>query len=132
MTPKLLTALKMNGEAIPRGPMIAPARAGPTARLTLNPTLLAETALGSSSLGTRLGTTACHPGEVNTPQTLIRNINQRSEAGVTQLNHTYAAKMPESTAVTLSPQISKRRLSKMSVSAPATSARRKNGALLAT
>src|SRR5580658_2598444 len=40
--------------------------------------------------------------------------------------------MPENTAVALSPQISKRRLSRMSESAPAAIARRNSGALFAT
>src|SRR5580658_5792235 len=88
MTPRLLRALVTNGAAIPSGPMIVPASAGPIARLKLKPMLFADTAPGSSSLGTRLGTTACHAGEVNAPQTLTRNMNHRSETGVTQLNHT--------------------------------------------
>src|SRR5579863_10608789 len=132
MTPKLLTALMTNGAAIPSGPMIAPASAGPTARLKLNPTLFADIALGSTSLGTRLGTTACHAGEVSAPEMLISNMNQRSEAGVTQFIQTTAANAAESTAVALSPQISSLRLSTTSESAPASRASRNSGALPAT
>src|SRR5580698_10799219 len=110
--------------------MIAPASTGPIARLRLNETPFAEIALESCSLGTSLGTTACHVGRTSAPETLIRNINHKSDAGVTQFIHTTAAKTADSTAVMLSPQINKRLRSTMSESAPATSASRNTGALL--
>ena len=72
------------------------------ARLTLKPALLAEIALGSTAFGTRLGTMACHAGEVRALAILIRKMNQSSEAGVTRFSNTIAAKAAERTAVTLS------------------------------
>ena len=61
-TPKLLMASIQNGAAIPMLAMIAPASAGPTARLILIPTLLAAIAARRSSLGTSCGTIACQAG----------------------------------------------------------------------
>lgn len=52
MTPTLLNALSQNGAAIPIAPTRMPPIAGPTARLTLMPTLFAATAAGRSAFDT--------------------------------------------------------------------------------
>jgi hypothetical protein len=44
MMPRLLMALSQNGAAIPHVATMTPAKAGPTARLTLTPTPLAAMA----------------------------------------------------------------------------------------
>ena len=54
MTPTLLNALSQNGAAIPSAPTRMPPSAGPTARLTLMPTLFAATAADRSDLGHEL------------------------------------------------------------------------------
>jgi hypothetical protein len=52
MIPRLLMALIQNGAAMPNRATMAPPSAGPTARLTLKPTLLAAMAGCRTCLGT--------------------------------------------------------------------------------
>jgi hypothetical protein len=82
MTPKLLNALSQNGAAIPIAPTRRPPIAGPTARLTLMPTLFAATAAGKSGFGTSSGTTACHPGAVMAEPTVTMKLNTNRLTGV--------------------------------------------------
>src|SRR5262249_56576084 len=93
--PRLATALSQNGAAIPKAAVITPPSAGPTARLTLNPTLLAAIAAYRSCLGTSRGTTACHAGAVSALATPIRNVNSNKLPAVARLKNTIAAKMAE-------------------------------------
>src|SRR5258708_40144777 len=64
MTPMLLKASSQKGAAIPSAPTMMPPSAGPIARLTLIPTLLAATAPDKSCFGTSLVTTDCQAGAV--------------------------------------------------------------------
>src|SRR5579863_6850286 len=73
ITARLLSALTQNGAAMPPRPMMLPASAGPMARLTLMPTLLAATAGARSCAGTSCGTTDCQAGADRAPPTPIRN-----------------------------------------------------------
>ena len=82
MTPRLLNALTQNGAAIPIAPASNPPIAGPTARLTLMPTLFAATAAGSSGFGTSSATTACHPGAVTAEPTVTMKLNTNRLIGV--------------------------------------------------
>src|ERR1700722_5551946 len=131
MTPRLLIALIQNGAARPTSPMIVPARAGPTARLILMPTLLAATAGMRSLAGTKSGTIACQAGAVSAPPTPIRNIKNKSTIGVTWPKPTKAANIAETSVVAPSSVIRNLRLSKTSASAPAGSANRNIGRLVA-
>src|SRR5580700_351435 len=74
MTPTLLKASSQKGTAMPNVSMIAPPAAGPTARLTLIPTLLSATAAGRAAVGTNWLTTACHAGAVAADPTLTRSV----------------------------------------------------------
>ena len=99
----------------------------------LTPTLLAATAAGSSSLRrTSCGTIDCHAGATMAAPASIRNVNSSSVSGVTSSSQTSAANSAETTTIALSATISSRRLSTMSASAPAGSANRNIGRLVAT
>src|SRR5262249_37246832 len=132
MMPRLLTALSQNGAAIPMAAVIAPPNAGPTARLTFMPALLAAIADGRSVRGTSCATIACQTGAVSAPTTPRRNVNASSTVGVTIFSHTSAATAVDSTVVAISTAINMRRRSTMSPSAPAGSAKRNIGKLVAT
>src|SRR5262249_61077542 len=80
--PRLLMALIQNGAAIPMPAAMAPPSAGPTARLTLKPTLLAATAGGGSGLGTIRGTTACPAGGVEAPVAAMGSVHSRRRPAV--------------------------------------------------
>ena len=56
MTPTLLKASSQKGAAMPRAPTMTPPSAGPIARLTLMPTLLAATADGTEQHAVQRGT----------------------------------------------------------------------------
>jgi len=110
----------------------AHAKAGPTARLTLTPTLFAATASGRSCLGTSWGTIDCHAGAVSAAPVSTRKVKNSNLPGVTRSSQTSAASAVELTVMKDSTTISRRRLSTMSASAPASSANRKIGRLVAT
>src|SRR5580693_5330578 len=75
MTPTLLKASSQKGAAMPSAAMMTPPSAGPIARLTLMPTLLAATADGKSAFGTSLATTDCHAGAVMAEPTDTMKLN---------------------------------------------------------
>src|ERR1700722_2146213 len=77
MTPILLKASNQNGAAIPSAPTMIPPSAGPTARLTLMPTLFAATAEGRSGFGTSSETTACQAGAVTAEPTVTMKLISR-------------------------------------------------------
>jgi len=129
---KLLQTSNQNGAARPTAPVRIPLSAGPIARPMLIPTLLAATAAGRSSRGTSDGTIDCQGGAVIALAAPITNINTSSVIGVTTSNVTSAANIADATAVAISTTIRKRRLSTMSASAPAGSANRNIGKLVAT
>ncbi len=80
MTPMLLKASSQKGAAIPSAPTMTPPSAGPIARLTLMPTLLAATADGKSGFGTSLATTDCHAGAVMAEPTVTTKLNTQQTA----------------------------------------------------
>ena len=83
------------------------------------------------SRGTRLGTTACHAGAIRAAPAPIAKVNASSSAGVidpTAARVAIAPLVPASTRLTRS---KKRRRSTRSASAPANSAKRKIGAVVA-
>ena len=82
MTPTLLKASSQNGAAIPSAPTRTPPIAGPIARLTLMPTLLAATAEGKSALGTSCATTDCQAGAVMAEPTVTMKLNTSKLPGV--------------------------------------------------
>ena len=102
------------------------------ARLMLIPTLLAATAAGRISRGTSDGTIDCQGGAVIALAAPITNMKSNSVTGVTRSNVTSAANIADATAVATSTTIRKRRLSTMSARAPAGSANRNIGKLVAT
>src|ERR1700677_429534 len=132
MTPTLLTALNQNGAAIPRATTMKPPSAGPTARLTLIPTLFRATALGSSGLGTSCGTTACQAGAVTALATVTMKVNTMRLVGGMKSSHTSTANAAPVMVTAVSPMIRNRRRSTISTSAPAGMANRNIGRLLAT
>src|SRR5690242_19183491 len=132
MVPRLLKAFSQKGAAIPYPAVMTPLSAGPTARLMLMPTLLAATAAERSSRGMSAGTIDCQGGAVIALAAPITNMNNSSVTGVTRSNITSAANAADATAVATSTTIRKRRLSTMSARAPAGSANRNIGKLVAT
>ena len=129
---RLLIALIQKGSTTPPRTVRAPPKAGPIARLMLNPTPLAATAGIRSFRGTSSGTMACQPGVPSAVPAAITNMNSRSTAGVIKPSMTQTAKIADKIVVVLSATISKRRRSTMSVSAPAGIANRNIGRLFAT
>lgn len=109
MTPMLLTASSQKGAAIPSAPTMMPPSAGPIARLTLIPTLLAATAPGRSCLGTSLETTDCQAGAVIAEPTVTTKLNTNRVTGVIRCSHTNAANAIEVIVMADSPKIRKRR-----------------------
>jgi hypothetical protein len=103
ITPMLLNASSQNGTAIPSAPTRTPPSAGPTARLTLMPTLFAATAADKSSFGTSRDTTAAHAGAVIAEPTVTMKVNSRRVTGVTRCSHTSAANAAEVMVIADSP-----------------------------
>src|SRR3954464_9092404 len=132
ITPTLLNASSQKGAAIPNPAIITPANAGPNARLMLMPTLLAATAGDKSSLGTRSGTIDCQAGASHAEKVLVRNINSSNRAGVTTSIDTSIANAAETKEIRISRIKIKRRLSIISARAPAGSANRNIGRVVAT
>src|ERR1700675_951222 len=87
MTPRLLNALSQSGAAIPSVPATTPPSAGPTARLTFMPTLLAATAEDRSDFGTSSVTTACQAGAVTAEPTVTMKLNTNRLFGVIRCSH---------------------------------------------
>ena len=90
------------------------------------------TAEDSALSGTSCGTIACHAGVSSAPSTLTRKVNASSSAGVAACSVTSSANSAENTLVSISSARMRRRLSRMSASAPAGSANRNSGRLVAT
>src|SRR5450759_949068 len=79
--PRLLMALSQNGAAIPNPAITTPPSAGPSARLTLIPTLLAATAAAKFFFRTSWGTIDCQAGAVRAEPAPSRNVNSSNEPG---------------------------------------------------
>jgi len=82
ITPMLLKASSQKGAAMPSDPIRMPPSAGPIARLTLIPTLLAATAPGKACLGTSLATTDCQAGAVIADPIVTTKLNINRVPGV--------------------------------------------------
>src|SRR4051812_21321404 len=132
MVPRLLTALTQNGTPMCAAAVSTPANAGPIARLILTPTLFAATAEGNSSRGTSCGTMDCHAGAVTAAKTSTRKVNSSKVGGVIRSRPTSAANTVATIMIVVSARSKRRRLSTMSASAPAGSANRNIGRLVAT
>src|ERR1700689_4280533 len=98
-TPILLKASSQKGAAMPSTPTMTPPSAGPIARLTLMPTLLAATADGRSGFGTSLATTDCQAGAVMAEPTATTKLNTSKLVGVIRCSHTSAANAAETTVI---------------------------------
>src|SRR5262249_52560154 len=96
------------------------------------PTLLAATAGGRTGRGTRPGTIACQAGAVSAATTPSRKVKNSRTGGLTRASDTSAAIAVETHIAALTTASSSRRVSRMSASAPAGSANRNIGTLVAT
>jgi hypothetical protein len=132
MTARLLMALIQNGAAMPATATIMPPSAGPTARLTLKPTLFAATAGVNSCLGTSCGTIDCQAGAVIAATAPIRKVNSSKLPDVAAPTETIAANSADTAVTATSPMMRNLRLSTMSARAPAGTANRKIGSVVAT
>jgi len=83
-----VSAFTQNGAATPHAAMIKPASAGPTARLTLRPTLFKATAGCRCSLGTSCGTIDCHAGMISAAAAAARKVKASRRLDVTCPSHT--------------------------------------------
>src|SRR5580658_371174 len=81
MTPKNDTKFAAKAVATPATDMIAPARAGPTARARLNSIPFSAEAAARSSLGTNSGRIACHAGVSNASPEESANVSTKSIHG---------------------------------------------------
>src|SRR5271167_2058558 len=88
---RLDAALIQNGATMPYAVIVTPPSAGPSARETLTPTLLAAIAGGRSSLGTSCGTTACQAGTVSAPAAPMTNVDTSRLTGVARPRPTTTA-----------------------------------------
>src|SRR5690242_18152299 len=132
MIPALLMALNQNGAEMPILATKTPPSAGPMARLTFMPTLLAAIAGLRSALGTSCGTIACQAGAVSALVAPLRNVNSSRLNGVAAPSQTMAAKIADTTVAATSPIMRNLRRSTMSESAPAGIANRNIGSVVAT
>src|SRR5882724_2147944 len=95
------------------------------------PTLLAAIAGCKSSLGTSCGTIDCQAGAVRALAAPTRKVKSSRLSGVAQPSQTRAAKTAAITVVATSTTIRNFRLSKISATAPAGSANRNIGSVVA-
>ncbi|MNT03726.1 hypothetical protein D3C72_1382740 [compost metagenome] len=110
---------------------IKPPSAGPTALAKLNPALLSATAAWSSSGGTSSGMIACQAGALSAAPRPSAKVTPSSSQGVAKPASVSAARAPAATSIQVWVTRSNRRRSMMSASAPAGSARRNVGRLVA-
>lgn len=132
MVARLLKASSQNGAARPSAAVTTPLSAGPIARLMLTPTLFTATAPCSSSRGTSIGTIACQAGASKALPVATTNMNTSKSGAVTRPRVTSVAKIAAITRIPISTPMRYRRLSTMSVMAPAGRANRNIGRLEAT
>ena len=79
--------------------MMIPPIAGPTARLTLTPTLLAVIAGCNWAFGTSCGTIDCQAGDMKAPVRPLMNVNSSRFTGVATPSETMAAYAAETADV---------------------------------
>src|SRR5690606_34033163 len=108
-----------------------PASAGPMARAMLMPIEFSAIAGCRVARGTRLGTTACQAGAISAAPVPIAKVKARSRAGVIAPAAVSAAIAPTTPVRTRLTRSRNRRRSTRSASAPANSAKRKIGAVVA-
>ena len=131
ITARKLTALSANGQARPRTVMIRPPSAGPMARAMLMPTPLSATAWVSSGRGTRSGVIACQAGAPMAVMVPSRKVNRSRSPGVTRSAATITARSTATAAAVTWRASSSRRRSIRSARAPAGSANRNTGSVVA-
>ena len=126
-----LRALTTKGAASPSATISAPASAGPMARLTFTPTPFSDTAAVRCSRPTRPGTMACHAGAMKAAPLPSTKVNSSSSGAVIAPAATTAASAAAATAIAAFTASSRRRRSTTSASAPAGSANRNTGSVVA-
>src|SRR3954451_4508902 len=131
ITPALLIALIQNGAVIPNRAATTPPTAGPTARLMFMPTLFAAIAGLRSSCGTSCGTAACQAGAVTVTAVLLKNVKSKMLTGVALPDQTTQANTVAVRVTHTSPNKRTILLSTMSARAPAGTANRNIGSVLA-
>jgi hypothetical protein len=130
-TPRKEAALR---QKLAPGPTVAirrPPMAGPMARATLKPTLLSATAAGSRSGPTSSETLACHDGELRAEPRPIAKVRSSSVQASTRSSSVSAPSVAAAASIQACVATSSRRRSTRSARAPAGSASRNIGRLVA-
>lgn len=131
MTARKLTAFTVKGTASPRATISAPASAGPRARLTFMPMELSATAALSCSRGTRWGRIDCQVGAMKAIPAPSRKTKRSRSGALIAPAATSNASVPATTSIRVLTRRSSRRRSTTSASAPAGSASRNMGRVVA-
>src|ERR1700749_3509171 len=111
--------------------MANPPSAGPRARARLNPALFNDTASGSCWRGTSSGMMACHAGLFIAVPTLRRQVRTSNTHGEMMLKKVSRLRSATAPSIQACQNSKRRRRSKMSAVAPASSPRIKTGRLAA-
>src|ERR1700676_3960612 len=131
MTPRKETALRMKVQPGPAMATIRPPSAGPAARAMLKPMLASAMAPGSSGRGTSSGMIACKAGLLAAAPIPSRKVKLRSDQGVIQPASVSAPRAAAASVIHPWVTSSNRRRSITSASAPAGSASKNDGRLVA-
>src|SRR5579864_1124913 len=131
MTPRKETAFRTKVQPGPAVATIKPPSAGPAARAMLKPMLPSAMAPGSSGRGTSSGMIACHAGLLAAAPRPSRKVKPSSHQGVIQPARVSTPRPAAATVIQPWVTSSNRRRSITSASAPAGSARKNDGRLVA-
>jgi len=115
--------LTVKAAAAPAAATIAPPSAGPTDRARLKPMEFNPTAPGTCSRGTMSPTEACHAGLKSAPPQPMRKVSARRSHGVSHPAQATTASATETANMKACARSMIRRRSRLSASAPATSAK---------
>src|SRR5882724_6967141 len=130
-TPRNDAAFRRKTQPAPRAATRSPPSAGPRARATLTEMPPSATAAASSSRGTRSGVVACQAGALSALPRPMQKVSESSNHGPVRRSTVETPSAVAATSIHTCVARSSRRRSTMSASAPAGSARRKNGRLVA-
>src|SRR5947208_2323288 len=130
-TPRNDAAFRRKTQPAPRAATRSPPSAGPRARATLTEMPPSATAPASSSRGTRSGVVACQAGALSALPRPMQKVSESSSHGPVRPSTVQTPSAAAATSIHTCVARSSRRRSTMSASAPAGSARRKNGRLVA-
>src|SRR6202023_988136 len=131
MTPRKETAWRRTAQPGPAVAPLGPPSAGPAARAMLKPMLPRAMAPGSSGRGTSSGMIACQAGLLAAAPRPSRKVNPSSDQGVIQPASVSTPRAAAATVIQPWLTSSKRRRSITSASAPAGSASKNDGRLVA-